>query len=301
MITTTSCSRAAAEMAARMSAGSSATRGRRRGRPPHSLTKAAMMRELNSVMAPGGAASPGSISSRAGRDDGDAGPRGDRNGDVTRGEERADVVRADAVAARQQQLGGDDVLADQSHVLPRCGGGAQRDALGSGRVDVLDHHHRVGPRRERMSGVDVGELAFVLATNAALPLPPRRRAGLRRESQLAGSRLAGAEGVHRAHRDAVHRRSVVVRHRDAREDGLRRHPAETLLDRHHLGRTRWRRQLVDEELQGVGERLLVQIARAGHVVRGRGRLRRESRRPRSRRRGPRHWPGCTPDRRRRSG
>ena len=60
---TTSASRAASAMRERTASRLSPTGARRHGSPPHSRTKAAIMRELNSTMRPGRRGAPGSISS----------------------------------------------------------------------------------------------------------------------------------------------------------------------------------------------------------------------------------------------
>ena len=63
MTQTTSASRSASAMRERIASRLSPTGARRSGSPPHSRTKAAIMRELNSTIRPGRRASPGSMSS----------------------------------------------------------------------------------------------------------------------------------------------------------------------------------------------------------------------------------------------
>jgi hypothetical protein len=104
---------------------------------------------------------------------------------VAGGTRGGQVDWAQPVTFGQQQLGRGDVLADRAHVLPRSRG---RLDLGHAvlPVHLFAHDHRVAALRERVTGVDDGELL-----DAA-------RGGLGR-----------AKGVGSAHRDAVHRRCVV--------------------------------------------------------------------------------------------
>jgi hypothetical protein len=139
------------------------------------------MRELKSITSPGLTGAPGSTSSE---------PVGST---ATEGRRRT-------VAGRQDQLGRHHVLAHRADVLPGRDGRHQLDLVVPDRFQVLDHHHRVGARRQRVAGVHPG------------------RARAEPEADRRG--LGGAGRVLGAHGRAVHRGRVVVRRGQARPDRL---------------------------------------------------------------------------------
>ncbi len=58
------------------------------------------------------------------------------------------------MVAGEEQLGGDDILADPAHVLPGEGRRLDDDLLLVGDLDVFDHDHRVGAVGQDVAGVD---------------------------------------------------------------------------------------------------------------------------------------------------
>ena len=61
------------------------------------------------------------------------------------------------MGARQKQFRGDDIFADQTHVVPRRHGLEDLQRVLIDLVHFLDHDHGVGPARKRVAGVDVCE------------------------------------------------------------------------------------------------------------------------------------------------
>ena len=113
----------------------------------------------------------------------------------------------------QEELVGDDVLADRAHVLIR-----DRLAAELGRTisdaDVFAHHHGVETFGERIPGVD-----HLVSADG------------NQERRF----LRGADGVGRAHGDSVHGRSVEGRRRPLRPNVAGRDPASGLGDRQQHG------------------------------------------------------------------
>ena len=140
--------------------------------------------------------------------DGDPGPRLDRNHGVAGRQERAQIVRPQPVRARQEHLRGHHVLPHQAHVVPRRHRFQDLHALVIHLPHLLDHDHGIGPQGKRVAGVYIAETAL-----DALPV------GNALESL--GGEFGRAEGIFGAHADSVHGRGVVMGRRDAGKDGLR--------------------------------------------------------------------------------
>ena len=184
---------------------------------------------------------------RAGRNDANRWSGQDRNRGVSGGQQGAEVVRPQGVAARQQRLGGDDVLADQADVLPGRGGVSDFHLGVALPEHLLDHDDRVGPGRQRAAGVHILKRAAVGAG------PPG--VGLGR-GQAEGRELTRPKGILGAHRNAVHGRPVVVGGGQHGEDGLGRGPAHSVFHRHRFHPSR-RRDGIKEKRQGFAQGFLL--------------------------------------------
>ena len=158
---------------------------------------------------------PGGDDLAARGDDGDPWGPHDLDLDDACRQERADVGGAKALPGGDDDVGGDDVLADDAGVLPRRGG---RDDLENAllRLDhILDHDDGVRLLGKGLAGVDVDRL--------------------RPDAELLWRGLRGARGVGGAHGDAVHGGGVVVGRGDGGEDRACGYAAESVLGPDDLG------------------------------------------------------------------
>ena len=176
----------------------------------------------------------------------------DRNLRLTRGQQGAEIVRAQLVAARQQRLGRHDVFADQPHVLPRRRGVPDFDLPFAGLEHPLDHDDGIGPAGQRIAGVHVLERRAVRGRSAFGGDAGERERG----------EFAGAERVLGANRDAVHGRAVVVRGRPLGEDRRRGRSSERVFHRNVFRSRAWGDR-AEKAVERGAERLLLEVAFAG--------------------------------------
>ena len=145
-----------------------------------------------------------------GRDDRRDGPPGDLQRGVPGRGGSGQIGRAQAVAGRDEQLAGREVLARGAHVQPaRRRSGDLRATVGA-ELDPLALHHRVHAGRHQVAGIHPGERA-----GGQLPY-----------TDGSGDSLDG---------DAIHRGAGGTGRGPAGTDRSRRHPAEPVPHRHPLG------------------------------------------------------------------
>ncbi|MFN8643110.1 MAG: hypothetical protein U0802_16185 [Candidatus Binatia bacterium] len=169
----------------------------------------------------------------AGGDEADARPPHHAQARQAEAGERAEVLGAQAAAAREHRRTASDVLADAQHVLPRRHAALDLDGAVADLVGVLDHHHRVGAARRHAAGGNVHRLPF--AQRGA-----RRGAHLDAAGKAQVNRHArrGAEGVGGAHGVTVHVGAIEVRQVARGLQGGRQHAAGRVAGGHALRRER---------------------------------------------------------------
>ena len=146
-----------------------------------------------------------------GRDDRDDRLPRDLQPDMTRRGGGSQIGRAQAVASRDEQLAGLEVLAGGTHVQPARRRAGDLGAAAGAELDPLALYHRVHAGRQQVAGVHPDELG-----GTQLP-----------DADLAGGGLDS---------DAIHRGTSETGRGPAGADASGRHPAKTVPHRHVLRR-----------------------------------------------------------------
>ena len=155
--------------------------------------------------------------------------------------EKAQVGGAQQPACRQRGLAARQVLTGQAPVVA----GAQQPRRHQHVIAVdlreLLRHHRVQPGRHDRAGGDAH--AGLRRHRAGEVLPGQAAADHAQPCRRIGAQLGAAQ------REAIHRRVVVRRHVDGRDDVARQHTAQRVADRAELHRLHRADQARDELLR----------------------------------------------------